>query len=450
MTFSEDQIKTLAPTPAAYNAGKKLSAPGNWTLAQKSERALWGEIKGSGKNPYRVQVDLNAIAYKCTCPSRQFPCKHSIAIMLLFANAPNTVKEAGEEPEWVATWMDKRAKRDEAAKNQEVKKERSPDDEEKLKESRQKTQLRRIADVYGGIEELELWLKDLVRTGFLELPTKPAQEFSKVASRMVDAKAPALASWVKSLGKLDYSDKNAWQDDALRITANLYLLIRAFKNLDQQPPDWQTTLKNLVGWNQSTKELLNAPGTETIKDHWVVAGQETETIDDITVQRNWLLGTQSDRKALVLNFATKFSTFESVILPGTIIDAILAFFPSVTPNRAVVKMQRETLEHLPTMPQMFGSWHEILAYRTRQLSKNPWSNDWIACIDKGFIVKGENGWLLCDPHKNALPLVKNFDIEKILKWKLLSGNSPTDMAFVLRGTEVLPLGIFMNNQYELL
>lgn len=49
---------------------------------------LFGDCKGSGKDNYRPSADFADPAkpvYRCTCPSRQFPCKHSLA--LLYAHA---------------------------------------------------------------------------------------------------------------------------------------------------------------------------------------------------------------------------------------------------------------------------------------------------------------------------------------------------------------------------
>jgi len=100
LNLTEKQIEGLSPYPAAFVAGKKLSAKENWQNLSSSERAIWGAIKGSGKSHYLTQIDTINIAYKCTCPSRQFPCKHSIALLLLVSSQPSAVT-ASEEPEWV-------------------------------------------------------------------------------------------------------------------------------------------------------------------------------------------------------------------------------------------------------------------------------------------------------------------------------------------------------------
>src|SRR2546428_7007733 len=49
---------------------------------------LFGECEGSDPENYRPSADFadpSKPVYRCTCPSHQFPCKHSLA--LLYAHA---------------------------------------------------------------------------------------------------------------------------------------------------------------------------------------------------------------------------------------------------------------------------------------------------------------------------------------------------------------------------
>ena len=107
LNLTEEQIIQLAPDAASVKAGKGLAVPGKWVLLACSERAVWGHCQGSGKNPYQTAIDLNDIAFKCSCPSRKFPCKHGLGLLLLFAAKPELFEQA-EEPDWVATWLSKR------------------------------------------------------------------------------------------------------------------------------------------------------------------------------------------------------------------------------------------------------------------------------------------------------------------------------------------------------
>src|SRR3954453_23342265 len=101
-------VEGLAPDAASVTAARKLARPGAWTEAGHDEQAVWGLCKGSGARPYQTQVDLEGPAYKCSCPSRKFPCKHALALLLRYAGCD---VPASEPPEWVREWRDERAAR---------------------------------------------------------------------------------------------------------------------------------------------------------------------------------------------------------------------------------------------------------------------------------------------------------------------------------------------------
>src|SRR5712671_5336003 len=88
MSWSIEQVLALAPDPASAKAGQGLSNPGKWLKLHCTERSVWGEVQGSGKDPYRTQADLLGPAFHCSCPSRKFPCKHGLGLMLTFAGWP--------------------------------------------------------------------------------------------------------------------------------------------------------------------------------------------------------------------------------------------------------------------------------------------------------------------------------------------------------------------------
>ena len=86
MELTEQMILLQAPNPAAAENGRKLSKKGSFSALHKTQdnTLYWGECAGSGKNPYSVSIDwLNpdAPVCRCSCPSRQFPCKHALGLM---------------------------------------------------------------------------------------------------------------------------------------------------------------------------------------------------------------------------------------------------------------------------------------------------------------------------------------------------------------------------------
>ncbi len=84
--ITEQQILALAPNPTAAANGKKISQKGGFVRLERSadDTFYMGECTGSGKSNYITSADYivpEAPVYRCSCPSRQFPCKHSLALM---------------------------------------------------------------------------------------------------------------------------------------------------------------------------------------------------------------------------------------------------------------------------------------------------------------------------------------------------------------------------------
>lgn len=111
-TISEQEIISLAPNGGAVMNGRKISSGGGFVTRMRSEDDTFymGECRGSGKSNYTVSADFvkeGTPVFRCSCPSRQFPCKHSIA--LLFEIASGKDFPVGEIPGDI---LEKRARRE--------------------------------------------------------------------------------------------------------------------------------------------------------------------------------------------------------------------------------------------------------------------------------------------------------------------------------------------------
>ena len=449
MKFTETQIQTLAPDEASLKAGKSLSGKTNWLVSQYNDRAVWGEIKGSGSKPYLTQIDINNIAFKCSCPSRKFPCKHGLGLMLLWTNDTTAVTQNEEEPAWVADWMNKRIAKEE--KVNEVK-EYTEEEIAKLEKTKLKRTEDRTLAVENGVAELKLVLKDIIRTGILNLPQKDDAFFDKIAARMIDAKASGLAGWVKKLGAINYNQNGiAWQTEALEIMGKMYLLTEAFRNINNLSEQWQTSIKNLIGWSQAPKELLQNDSAEIVKDVWLVIGQETTTTDDgITIQRNWLVGTHTNETALILNFGTRFAPMDISVIPGTIIEAALVFFPAIVKQRAVIKLQKGIVNNLPQMHTLLPNITALFEYKHSVIVKYPYATDIVVCLKNIRIGQHKEAFIAIDEDGFFTPLSDDFSFEKQLNWLAITSGNYFALTAVIREEKLFPLGIFKNEQYILI
>ncbi|GGD79162.1 SWIM zinc finger family protein [Paenibacillus nasutitermitis] len=119
LTITNEWITMLAPNAAAIANAKKISQKGGFVKLYKSEdnSFMMGECSGSGKSNYNTTVDSinpEQPVFGCSCPSRQFPCKHGLAL-LVEAMAGKSF-ESCEIPEDI---IEKRTKRETRREKQE-------------------------------------------------------------------------------------------------------------------------------------------------------------------------------------------------------------------------------------------------------------------------------------------------------------------------------------------
>eukprot|EP01035_Chromulina_nebulosa_P003175 gene3175-4321_t len=260
MQLTEEQILALAPDEASKKAGKDLANPNKWVTKAIGDKALWGECQGSGSKPYQTQIDTTNIAFKCSCPSRKFPCKHGLGLLLLYARQPGIFTTTNNMPAWVNDWISKRAEKVEAK----VEKAGKPVDEE-AQAKRLQARHKKVAD---GIEELLLWLKDIVRNGILQMPEKNSNFFEGMAKRLVDAQAGGLAGMVRALGETNFYTEG-WQSIFLDQLLRIYMLAQGYKNSAGLSGLLQQDIRGMIGFTQSQEELKEQEG---ITDTWLVLG----------------------------------------------------------------------------------------------------------------------------------------------------------------------------------
>ncbi len=263
MNFSEDQVLALAPDDASRKAGSALASPGKWVSKGINDLALWGECQGSGSKPYQTQIDLKSIAFKCSCPSRKFPCKHGIGLLLLNSRQPALFTDS-TTPDWVSDWIGKRQEKA-------VQKEAAP--AKPVDEAAQaKRQQAREESIEQGIEELLTWMKDLVRNGLLSLPEKGPAFMEEISRRVIDAKAPGLANQLRQLSQINLYQEG-WQSRFLEQLARIYLIAKGFQHRETVNPLLKEDLSTAVGITISQEELKQQSG---IIDQWLVIGKQLQ------------------------------------------------------------------------------------------------------------------------------------------------------------------------------
>ena len=93
ISYSEAQALTLITDPGTLKRGQELLKPAKWNNLGRTDTAAWGDCVGSGSKPYLTGIDLTESAFKCSCPSRVFPCKHGAGLLMLIACQPGLLND---------------------------------------------------------------------------------------------------------------------------------------------------------------------------------------------------------------------------------------------------------------------------------------------------------------------------------------------------------------------
>jgi SWIM zinc finger len=453
--WSADRVLDLAPDESSRRSAGSLGRPAPWQGAGVAGDVLWGLCAGSGKNPYQVVVDLSGPAYKCSCPSRKFPCKHALGLLLNWANG--ALPEESGPADFAAAWLAERRARAEKADKSVVR--TVPGDspasadpgtvkDEAAAARRVQQRAQRVAN---GLAELESWLKDQVLIGLSATP-EPT-----IAARMVDAQAPGVAAVLRGLSEVPGSGEG-WPGRLLGEYAQLHLLARAHQRLGDLPPELAATVRSRVGYPTSRQDVL---ARQPVTDHWTVLGVRELLDGQVPGRRLWLRGRDSGRWAMLLTFAAPGRAGgaggwqdpdTARLRPGTELHASLHYYPGQPALRATVGERHAEPVRSATRPAGADAAALLAGYATA-LEQDPWLTVWPALLtgtpvppdgarDGARALDGGrpgNRWRLLDPGGVALPLADRDSL-----WTLLavSGGHPVTVAGEWHPDGLLPLAVW--------
>jgi hypothetical protein len=384
------------------------------------------------------------LGYKCTCPSRKFPCKHVLALMWQYCDGPQRFSE-GAVPEWVNDWLSRRRGKsggaaavaangvdDEAAPG-EVRKPRGGSIAEALAEApaapsgpkavaraeaqRERIRLEREASVAAGLDELELWIADQLNHGLAGFAANAQKSCRTLAARLVDAKAAGLAGQLDALAAGIYRVPEVQRGElVMERLAAMALIAAAYRRQDALPPALKADVRRTVGWTVKREDLLADTGALRVKAPWMVIAARSEVQPDkLRRLETWLLrlDTQESpapRFALLLDFIPVSAGVQAApYTPGELLLAELVFYPSATPLRAHIAarepMPFDPLAETVPWPQFPAGLGQALGAYDSALALQPWLDAWPVAASGVYLVRGEkNELLLASRDGVVLPL----------------------------------------------
>ncbi|MGO4614899.1 DUF5691 domain-containing protein [Nocardia sp. 2YAB30] len=420
--WTEDQVRALAPDASSLFAARKLTD--RWRGAGQHGVALWGRCQGSSAMLYQTVVDLSGPAYSCSCPSRKFPCKH--ALSLLLAWTAGEVPAVPETADYAAAWIGGRAARSASTTGRSV---RTPNPA---------TAEQRRVRVTAGLEELDIWLGDQVRTGLAQTD-RSFRTFEAIAARMVDAQAPGLASALRRL-PTTVATRTDWPDLVLGEYARMHLLVAAHRQLDDVAPALRASIRMHIGYPNPAEAVRGEPA---VRDRWMVFGVRVSEEERLHTRRTWLYGRASKRWALIVDHFFGSPNFPAdVPALGQLADVELHYYPGAAPLRALWGERHGAAEPFTTLPADADRPNTIaaaLADHAAALGADPWLRSWPMLLVDVIPALTEQGWYLTESDGTALPIASAEQ-----PWRLLavSGGHPVTVAAEWSAGGLVPISVF--------
>ncbi len=439
MPLTHDAITALAPDQASLKAANGLTKRQKWPLREISaaDGLVWGECQGSGANPYRTVFDAGNHSYKCTCPSRKFPCKHVLALMWMYVDDP-ALFEAGTVPDWVTDWLGRRRttgatpapkpvstqeKSLAAARAEEEAARQDPQAEARRLAAAEKRTRETEASLLAAADDLEQWIADQLRTGLAGFLEDLTVRCRAIAARMVDGKAQALASRLDELpAKVMSLSGEERLETVLLELGKIVILLKAWR---ATPADAE--LRRAVATSETRDSLLENADALKVSSRWEVIGEDISTRrDGLVSQATWLLNlAEGPAFAVLLDFfPASLGKRTSPFVTGEQFEAELIFYPARVPFRAVLGERKPGTGEIAVWPPA-PEGDPLRPYLDHQ-DAAPWSSSTPVLLPEGrFCGSGKDIWWQSRDGAYQLP-VRNAIAPHVTGMKLASATGLWD------------------------
>lgn len=199
--ITESFTDAAAPNADAIRNGRGLVSKGKLSGLHRSADSslIFGECAGSGSTPYRCSLDLadpGKPVWRCSCPSRQLPCKHALGLAYAFALGKSFTE--AEVPAELS------AKREKAVARAEKKAADAdaPPKPAKPKQVNKSALKKKIETQIAGLEVLETLVADIARRGLGTMDAKAALAADAQAKQLGDAFLPGAQGVLNELTAL--------------------------------------------------------------------------------------------------------------------------------------------------------------------------------------------------------------------------------------------------------
>ena len=449
-----EQVLAFAPNPATAVASQSVAVPSKWSGCGCTDQALWGRCIGTGGEPYECVVDHLRAAAHCSCPSRKRPCKHVIALLLMWARGqvPTAVPgsqvvarlsvllpatsapTAAPAADPVAPAAEPQASSPAPASTSAGAD--SPEPSAGAPPPRHDRN-ERAARMAAGLAELDRWLDDRMRTGLGDSSIAQYSTWDQLAARLVDAQVGGLANRVRRLAGAVGAQPH-WHEHVVAELGVLHLLAQSGRRLGDLPVDLADAVGTAIGWQVRQAEVLEGV---PITDQWMVMGRSDAREDRIEVRRVWLRGAGTGRWAMVLSFAAYGQSLDTSLEVGSMVHADVYAYPGVLGLRALVGSRHaEPVRYTDVAAlDLLGACAHVGA----SFAAEPWIERVPCCVFASPTLH-QGQWVLTDA-QGSLPLV--CDARTLQMVLACSEGRPVALTVEFTAAGVLPLTVHLADRH---
>ena len=405
-----------ASAPSFSNRAALLAQPAFFPQRFIHDNFVFARTAGDGQPGHGTGIDLPGRRLFCSCPLHPKPCLHALALHLLYEREGEKIFEpVAELPEWAALLLSGAP----AGRLQQA----LSTPAAKAEKDRQQRRFERLERAAHGFGDLEAWLLDTARRGLATVVSENPQWWEGIAARMADASMGGMSRTLRLLGQIPASAPD-WAEQTAAVLSDCYLAVRAFQKRDTLPEALLYDLQNFIGITLRKDDVL--AGGEQLHDVWAVLGQwEGPLENDLSARRTWLLGAESGRFALLLDFSFAGDSFPPALGPGNIWQGGLAFYPSAFPQRALAAGELIPVPKKVEKMPGFADFDAFARAYADALSVQPWLQVFPAVFNEVVPRWQDEGFWMTDRQQKSLRLSASGNEG----WKLvaLSGGHPVSV-----------------------
>ena len=429
--WTQREVARAAPDQASLAAARRLAHAGPWSETGGTDALLWGRCQGSGKTPYQVSVDLSgpdagSARSRCSCPSRKIPCKHALALLLLWVQGEGSV-----------AWLDSSASGSDGPARTPPPyavpapaspgRDPAPAVADPAAQARRREE--RIALMTGGLEDFARWLQDLVRGGTAGARQRGYGWWDQAAARLVDAQLPGLAEQVRGMGE-EIHAREDWAEHLLVTLGRWWAATRAWEARDRLSQEQRADLRAVLGWSVPSAEVRER---DAVDDTWLVLGAHRSDDGRLQQQRTWVWGETCHETLQVLEFAVVGQPLPTARIVGSVLEATVSRYAGSPPRRALLADPLRMVRRSPALPAG-GDVDDALAGAAATWARSPWPTRIPLVLDE--VVATDRR--VVDVAGRSLPLTGDHD-----PWLLLAltGGRPSSIFGELEAGRFRPLTV---------